>query len=413
MSPTHVIVLGAGMIGTCTALHLQQRGHAVVLVDRRGPGEETSYGNAGIIQCEAVEPYPFPRELKKLLRAAFKRGGDVNYHFSALPTIAGPLTRYWLNSAPARYPAIAQAYGRLSDHAIAEHAPLIEAAGANDLVRREGYRWVFRDPATLEAALRTAERVAPEHGLRHAALTPGELARAEPALRQSLAGAIDWLDPWSVSDPGELVARYAALFLRRGGRIARGDASTLRQAGSGWSVRTDEGALEAPHAVVALGPWSDTLLRPLGYRVPLFVKRGYHRHYTGATGPTRALLDADRGLVIAPMKRGVRITTGAEFARRDAPSTPWQLTHAEAAARELIDLPTPVEEQPWRGARPCLPDMKPVIGPASRHRGLWFNFGHAHQGFTMGAISGRLLAEMLDGDTPKVDPRPYSPARFD
>jgi D-amino-acid dehydrogenase len=108
----------------------------------------------------------------------------------------------------------------------------------------------------------------------------------------------------------------------------------------------------------------------------------------------------------------VRITTGAEFAHRDAPSTPWQLTRAEAAARELIDLPTPVEAQPWRGARPCLPDMKPVIGPAPKHRGLWFNFGHGHQGFTMGPISGRLLAEMVDGDTPRVDPRPYSPARF-
>jgi D-amino-acid dehydrogenase len=412
MNPTTVIVLGAGMVGTCTALHLQQRGHAVVLLDRRAPGEETSYGNAGIIQCEAVEPYPFPRDLSKLLRAAFKRGGDVNYHFSALPALAGPLARYWRNSAPARYPAIAQAYGRLSDHAIAEHAPLIDAADANDLVQREGYRWVFRDPASLDAALQTAARVAPAHGLRHAALTPEELARAEPALRPGLAGAIDWLDPWSVSDPGELVGRYAALFLRRGGRIARGDAGSLRQGANGWSVRAEEGVIEAEHAVVALGPWADTLLRPLGYRVPLFVKRGYHRHYAGANGPKRALLDADRGLVIAPMKRGVRITTGAEFAHRDAPSTPWQLTRAEAAARELIDLPTPVEPHPWRGARPCLPDMKPVIGPAPKHRGLWFNFGHGHQGFTMGPISGRLLAEMVDGDTPRVDPRPYSPARF-
>ncbi|QBK04334.1 FAD-dependent oxidoreductase [Hylemonella gracilis] len=412
MNPTTVIVLGAGMVGTCTALHLRQRGHDVVLMDRRGPGEETSYGNAGIIQCEAVEPYPFPRELSKLLRAAFKCGGDVNYHFSALPAIAGSLTRYWHNSAPARYPAIAQAYGRLSDQAIAEHAPLIEAAGANDLVRREGYRWVFRDPASLDAALRTAARVAPEHGLRHAALTPDELARAEPALQRRLAGAIDWLDPWSVNDPGELVARYAALFQSRGGRIARGDAASLRQGATGWSVRADDGMIEAEHTVVALGPWADTLLRPLGYRLPLFVKRGYHRHYTGTAGPTRALLDADRGLVIAPMKRGVRITTGAEFAHRDAPSTPWQLARAEAAARELLDLPTPVEAQPWRGARPCLPDMKPVIGPAPRHRSLWFNFGHAHQGFTLGPISGRLLAEMVDGDTPWIDPQPYSPARF-
>jgi D-amino-acid dehydrogenase len=108
----------------------------------------------------------------------------------------------------------------------------------------------------------------------------------------------------------------------------------------------------------------------------------------------------------------VRLTTGAEFALRDAPATPWQLDSAHAAASELLDLPQSVEAQPWLGARPCTPDMLPVVGPAPRHPGLWFNFGHAHQGFTLGPACGRLLAEMIDGDAPLVDPAPYHPARF-
>lgn len=407
-----VLVLGAGMVGTCTALHLAMRGHAVTLVDRREPGRETSYGNAGIIQREAVAPYAFPRNIAKLLSVALKRGADVNYHLRALPGVAGGLARYWHNSGAARYPAIADAYARLIAHAITEHAPLIEAAGAADLVRRDGYLHICRDAVSLHLALDGARALAQSHGLRLVALDSAALAAAEPALCQRLPGAIHWLDPWSVSDPGELVARYAAHFVRLGGALAQGDAATLRKTPAGWEVRTAHGTLEAEHAVIALGPWADNLLRPLGYRLPLFVKRGYHRHYAGAAGPRLPLYDVARGLVLAPMRRGVRLTTGAEFARRDAPATPWQLGRAEECARELFDLPEPVEPQPWLGARPCTADMLPVIGPAPRHRGLWFNFGHAHQGFTLGPVSGRLLAEQMDGETPFVDPAPYAAERF-
>lgn len=407
-----VLVLGAGMVGTCTAIHLAMRGHSVVLADRRAPGEETSYGNAGLIQQEAVEPYAFPREAAKLLRVAFKRGIDVNYHATALPGLASPLGRYWQASGPAQYPAIAQAYSRLIAHAIPEHAPLIAAAAAEDLVQRTGYRWVFREPATMDEALARARRLQADYGVQHLAMDAAALSAAEPALKARLAGAIHWIAPWAVADPGALVARYAEHFVRLGGRIVQADATTLRASGAGWSLQSAEGALSAQHAVLALGPWADTVLRPLGYRLPLFVKRGYHRHYQGGPVPTMPWLDADRGLVVAPMQRGVRVTTGAEFAPRDAVSTPRQMAGAEAAARELLDLPQPVEAQPWRGARPCTADMLPVVGAAPRHRGLWFNFGHAHQGFTLGPASGRLLAELIDGEAPLVDPTPYAPGRF-
>lgn len=410
--PHHdVIVLGAGMVGVCTALHLAQRGHRVTLVDRREPGRETSYGNAGIIQRESIEPYPFPRAWGTLLRVALGRGADVHYHPGALPALAGPLVRYWHHSAPARHARIARAYGALIEHCLSEHAPLIHEAGADDLVRREGYLHVFRERATLRTATAHARELA-DRGVRHRVLDSDALAAAEPALRRRLAGAVHWTDPWSVSDPGELVSRYAALARRLGARMLAGDATTLRQTPRGWAVRTAEGEVDAAHAVVALGPWSDPLLRGLGYRYPLFPKRGYHQHYTGGEPPRLTLLDADGGYVIAPMRRGVRITTGAEFARLDAPPTPVQVARAHRLASDLLDLPRAVDADPWLGARPATADMLPVIGPAPRHRGLWFNFGHAHQGFTLGPLSGRLMAELIEGGPTRVDMAPYSASRF-
>jgi D-amino-acid dehydrogenase len=408
-----VLVLGAGMVGTCTAVHLALRGHRVTLVDRREPGRETSYGNAGIIQREAVEPYPFPQEWSKLAQVALKRGAAVNYHLAALPPQAAALASYWANSRPERHAAISSAYARLIEHALTEHQALIEMAGADDLVRREGYRFVFREAATMRDAVARAEVLAQTHGLRHEVLDADALAQAEPGLRMRLAGALHWLDPWTVSDPGRLVGdRYAALLSREGGAFVHGDAATLQQTATGWRVHTGAGEIDAEHAVIALGPWSDTMLRTLGYRYPLFVKRGYHRHYRGGVEPRLPAFDIDSGLVLAPMQHGVRLTTGAEFALIDAPATPVQLERAEVLARQLFELREPVEAEPWVGARPCTADMLPLIGAAPRHRGLWFNFGHAHQGFTMGPVSGRLMAELIEGSATVVDPAPYTPARF-
>ncbi|WP_219214004.1 NAD(P)/FAD-dependent oxidoreductase [Variovorax boronicumulans] len=407
-----VLVLGAGIVGTCTALHLVLRGHSVTLVDRREPGAETSYGNAGLIQREAIEPVAFPRDFPTLSRAALKRGAKISYHLDALPGTAPELARYWKNSRPTAYARIAQVHARLIAHCLSEHEALIDRAGARELVARNGFRFVYRQQATMERAIARAQRLAREGGVRHAVEDPEALAAAEPALKLRLAGAVHWLDPWSVNNPGELVKRYAALFAQLGGRFVKGDAASLRQTETGWRVRTVDGEIDGEHAVLALGPWSKEVVRAQGYRLPLFAIRGYHRHYRGGEAPRTPMLDADGGFMLSPMQQGVRITTGAEFARMNARSTPVQLGRAERLARELLDLPEAVEQDPWRGARPCSADMLPLVGPAPRHRGLWFNFGHAHQGFTLGPVSGRLLAEMIDGSEPVVDPWPYAPARF-
>src|SRR3569832_1520510 len=119
-----VIVLGAGIVGVCVAIHLQRRGRNVLLVDRREPGRETSYGNAGIIQREAVRPRASPRQLSELMRVASKRGLDTRYDLGALPGLASPLFQYWWNSAPARYRRIVAEYAPLIAHSIDEHADL-------------------------------------------------------------------------------------------------------------------------------------------------------------------------------------------------------------------------------------------------------------------------------------------------
>ena len=408
------VVLGAGIIGICVALHLQKRGRAVVLVDRRGAAEETSFGNAGLIQREGVYPYGFPHDFGALLRYGLNRTIDAHYHPSALPRLAPFLWKYWQHSRPARHAEVARRYSKLIEHCVSEHRVLAEESEATGFLRPGGWMKAFRTARERDRRFAEAERWQREFGIAHRALDARTLQEMEPHVAPVLVGALHWTDPVAVDDPQGLALAYLKAFQRLGGKFVQGNATTLEAESGGWRVRTAHGPINAAAAVIALGPWADVLTRALGYDLPLAVKRGYHMHYRAA-GEARLnlpMLDTERGYFLAPMRRGIRLTTGAEFARRDAMRTPVQLGRAEPIARDLFPLAERLDTEAWMGARPCTPDMLPVIGRAPRHPNLWFAFGHAHHGLTLGAVTGRLVAEMVTGEAPFVDPAPYSAERF-
>ncbi len=409
-----VLVLGAGMVGVGAALHLQKRGRDVVLIDRHElAGEETSYGNSGLIESASVFPYMFPRDLREILRYAFNSAPQVRYHFRDLPAFLPWLVRYYLASSPERALHSAKAELPLIQRSLIEHEALIAEAKVPELLRRGGWIKLYRSDATLAKAAQELER-ARQYGVAGAMLDAAAIAAREPNLTGDFAGGVHFPDPGFVPDPGALAKAYAALFGRKGGRYLVGDARTLEQSGTRWRMATLEGTITAREVVVAMGPWSDQIFRPLGYSIPLNVKRGYHLHLKprGNAVLNHPVLDSDQGFLLAPMNRGIRLTTGAEFAHRDAPSTPVQVARAVPKAHRLFPLGEPVDAKPWKGARPCLPDMLPVIGRAPRHSGLWFDFGHQHHGLTLGPVSGRLLAELMAGETPFADPTPFAVERF-
>mgnify|MGYP001493854780 FL=1 len=409
-----VLVLGAGMVGVSAALHLQKRGRSVVLVDRRGAAEETSYGNAGLIQREAIVPYGFPREFSKLWRYALNMLPEAHHQWSSLPWNAVWLFKYWWHSRPERLAASARAAFPLVERCIVEHRALMEEAGIADMIRETGYLKLFRTNERYDQYLREQEEVRREFGVNFEQLDPAALRKREPYLTGNFVGGLLMLDPVSVTDPSAVGKAYAKLFVQRGGKFITADARTLEPTTEGWQVHTVDGPVKTREAVIALGPWSDDVLKPLGIRVPLWVKRGYHVHFRprGDAVLNGPIFDIENGFVLAPMTRGIRLTTGAEFAHRDAPKTPVQLEKLEPIARATFPLGERVENKPWMGSRPCLPDMLPMIGPIPGHRGLWADFGHHHLGFTLGPATGRLLAEMMTGEPTFTDPWPYRVDRF-
>lgn len=413
MARTDAIVLGAGIVGTSVALQLAKRGLSVALIDRAGVGEQTSYGNSGVIEGSTILPPAFPASLGALMRVAFKRASEANYHLTFLPKVAPWLMAFRAASRPERIVETARLNRPLFARALAEHETLMEEAGATRFLRKTGWLKVYRSARSF-AALRREFDLAVEFGLPLEVLDAQGAQALEPSLNAVFTSAVYWPKAASLSDPLAVTRAYAARFRALGGVTLSGDACSLHRAGNRWRVETNEGSVDAPEIVVALGPWAPDLLEPLGLKLPMAVKRGYHRHFRGAGNAalSRPVVDTKYGYLITPMEQGIRLTTGAEFAARDAAPSPVQFDRLMPKARKLFPLGERADDKTWLGSRPCFADSRPVIGRAPGHGGLWLAIGHAHWGLTLGPVTGRLIADMMTGAAPFCDPAPYRAERF-
>ena len=286
-------------------------------------------------------------------------------------------------------------------------------ADATHYLRKTGWLKVYRSERAF-AALKPEFDLAAQFGLPLQALDTAGAQALEPSLSPVFAQAVFWPQAASVSNSLGVTRAYAARFAVLGGVTLNGDARSLHRAGNRWRVETNEGGIDAPEVVVALGPWALDLLVPLGLKLPLMVKRGYHRHFKALGNATlaRPVLDAGVGYVITPMEQGIRMTTGVEFAARDAAPSPVQFDRILPKARELFPLGERADDKTWLGSRPAFRISRPVIGPAPGNAGLWLAVGHAHWGLTLGPATGRMLAEMMAGEAPFCDPAPYRAERF-
>ncbi|MDN5734289.1 MAG: FAD-binding oxidoreductase [Psychrobacter sp.] len=409
-----VIVIGAGMVGTSIAWHLQKNNSQVLLLDKKLPGSETSYGNAGLIQREAIHTHPFPRQLTEMIRVLPNQGTDIRYRIPALLRYHQALLQYWKYSAPATVKKIEAEWQTLIAHCTSEHQTMISASGADELITRDGWLQLHRSEDTFKEAIESAI-AAREQGVEHNVLSLAELKAMEPSANfDGFVGAIHWLNSWQVSNPSALVKAYAKNFEEMQGTIKESDVKEIVKEGEGWKIITDKETYYSDKLVIAAGPWSNDLIKPLGYNLPLFPMRGYHQHFKVTDKNTihHSMFDMDKGFVMGPMQQGIRITTGAEMTTMNAPKNFGQLQTVLKFARKILPLDDAVESEAWAGSRPCMPDMKPVIGPAPKHDKLWFAFGHSHQGFTLGPMTGRIVEEMIHDKPLLVDIAPFSAQRF-
>ena len=406
-----VVVLGAGIVGVSTAIAARQRGFSVVLVDRREAGSETSYGNAGVLSSGSIFPLNVPSLWDALPKYLTNRHPALRWDPLWSIRNAGWVARFLANTTPSRVKPRAAALQSLIVPSLKLHREWVVKADIPARIRETGWLKAWRSDA--REAARAQQAALAEFGIKSELLDRQAISALEPNILPVYKVGLLHTQTASVDSPGDVVKAYARMFAGAGGVIRRSEIRAITPEADGWRVMLTDGELRARHVVVALGPWSADLLRPLGYRAPLATERGYHQEFrpNAARKLLRPIHDAEAGFLMTPMENGIRVTSGVELTYRDAPSSFAQLEQSVAAARGVVEFGDAVAE-PWRGARPTLPDSLPMIGPAPRHSGLWLAFGNQHIGFTTGPATGAAIAAMIAGDAPPFDVAPFSPRRY-
>ena len=407
------IVLGAGIVGVSCALHLRKRGWTVTLVDRGEPGGETSYGNAGVISAGGYVPVNMPEVRRKLAAYARNSGSAMRYEAGYLIRNLRWLAGFLASANERSVRRRADAMAGLSTHSIEAHRVLMREAGIEDRMRDTGWLKLYRSREGFHAG-RLGRELLDQYGVATEMLDQDAIRDLEPDLRPIFPLGYLIRSAASVDSPGKVTQAYAELFSGEGGKFVQENVERVERDDGGYTVVTEGGSYCAAHAVVALGPWSSDVLRPLGVRMPLAVERGYHCHFAMEGDATigRPCHDVQGAYVLTPMEQGYRVTTGVELANRDAAPTPIQLDRVLPAVREAFPIAGRLDNAPWLGRRPSMPDCLPVIGAAPGHTSLWLAFGHGHVGFASGPITGQVLAELMSGEEPSIDISGLSPARF-
>jgi D-amino-acid dehydrogenase len=364
-SDADVIVLGAGIVGVSASIAARQQGLSVVLVDRREPGSETSYGNAGVLSSGSILPLNKPSLWNAL--PAYLTNRHTALRWDPIWTVRNIdwVARFLANARTSRTRPRASALHGLIGASLQLHRQWIVKAGAAHRIRETGWLKVWRSDA-IEAAKREQAFLA-EYGIESELLDRQAISALEPDIMPVYKVGLLHTQTASVDSPGAVVKAYTKMFASSGGEVRQSEIKSITPNGDRWRVVLSDGTIVARHVVVALGPWSADLLRPLGYRVPLAFERGYHREFK--PNPARALQrpihDAEGSFLMTPMEQGIRVTTGVELTDRDAPSSFAQLEAVVPLAHGVVEFGEAVGE-PWRGSRPTLPDSLPVIGPAPR-----------------------------------------------
>ena len=411
MQQLKVVVIGAGIVGTCCALWLQERGYDVVLIDRDEPGAGTSSGNACTLADYACVPVNNPGLFRKIPYLLFSK--DSPFSIDPLYALSHPgwLLKFLNHCRAHKVDNIIQSLGALLRHTQAGFDPLIEQTEAAHLFRQRGCLYVYRTKQAYESAYpyNLARR---ENGVQFDWLDANEIKELEPSLVAEFYSGLYYHQARHVVNPRQLVSHFFKHFLASGGEYRQVAVREVAQ--SGPSVILDNGdSLMADKVVIAAGAFSKQIKEAGNAFLPLDTERGYHVQYNGK----QILLQrpvgwAEAGLYATPTNEGLRFAGTVEIAGLNKPAGRRNIEYLANRAKEMFAL----EEKPdqtWLGFRPTLPDALPVIGLSKQSPHIVYAFGHQHIGLTLAGITGKLVSEIVAEVETSVDISAFSPTRFD
>jgi len=411
-SQTHIAVIGAGIVGCSCALWLQKKGFQVTLIDPAEPGSGTSSGNAGTIASYGCVPVNSPDLFKRLPTLLLSNDSPLSLSPAYALTHPGWMFEFLLNCREKKVERIIRLLGRLLAKTWDGLDPLLDMAQARDLVSQNGFMHVYRDQREFDQA-KPANDKRRAMGNEFVELDRGDIRALEPNLKMPFERGLLFEDITHVLDPQGLCQRYAECLQRNGGHLLQHRVTRISHPMGSVEILLDNGeTIAAERVVIAAGAFSKDIE---GLHMPLLkldTERGYHVQFSDMQHLlSRPVSWHHAGFYATPMNRGLRFAGTVEIAGYRDEKNPHIVDYLTRKARQMLELPEKPDQE-WLGFRPTCPDSLPVIGYSTSSEYIIYAFGHHHLGLTLSGITGKLVAELANGEDPSHNITPFSPRRF-
>ena len=405
-------VIGAGIQGVCISLSLIKKGFKVTLLDRDEPAKQSaSYGNAGHFSPYASVPMNRPDILVDVPSMLLSSTGPVSLRWSYVPKMIPWFLKFVKNCSKKNMMHTAKYMHQILDLALPAYDELFQEIDVSGLVESKGiiYFWTKKDLKSRELEI----NIRRELGVKQQLLTPHEIHDLEPHIKKIYHGGVLYPGARHARNPGKILLKLYDLFLKKGGYFKRENVETINFLSDNKPIiKTNLNSYTFAKAVVACGAFSKKLTDQLDEKIPLDTERGYHVHFKDHDHLlSRPVIFLNKGFGITPMEQGLRVVGTVEFGGLDNPPNKKRIQNLVNSAKYLFPKLGKHEDE-WLGFRPTLPDFLPVIGPSKNHKNLFYSFGHHHLGWTLGAISGKIIAGMIAKENTNLDLSPYKSIRF-
>ena len=411
-SKSSIGVIGAGIQGVCTSLYLIKKGFKVTLIDREQPGNKSaSYGNAGHFSPYACVSFNRPDILVDVPAMLLSSRGPLSLKWNYVHKMIPWIIEFIKNCTKKNMMHTAKYMHQILDLALPAYDELFQEVDVSELVESKGiiYFWTNKDLKSreLEISIRN------ELGVKQQLLSPHEIHDLEPHIRKIYHGGILYPNARHAKNPGKILMKLFDLFIKQGGAFKKHNVKNISFSSDNRPIiKTDSKFFNFDKIVITCGAFSKKLTDQLGEKIPLETERGYHVHFKGYDHLlSRPIIFLNRGFGITPMEQGLRVVGTVELGGLKNPLNKKRILNLVNNAKYLFpELKNHDDE--WLGFRPTLPDFLPVIGPSKNHKNLFYSFGHHHLGWTLGAISGKIISKMISGEKTNLDLEPYHSSRF-
>jgi len=410
-----IAVLGAGIVGLNCAVELQARGYQVTLIDKIGIGEGCSKGNAGHFATEQVFPMAEMKILWQLPKMLLDPLGPVALSPKYLPKLLPWFAQFIGNMAQSKRRKNTQALKSLNKNAIEYYKPLLAAADAQYLLIEKGSLLVFEKTPLKKVTLQYQAYL--EQDVEVKLLNKEETLSLEPNLHKNIQYSLYFPNVAHTISPLELSKKLAEHAKNLGCTFEKTEIETISHSAKRVEVSTGNDNSFFDHIVIATGAWSKVLLQQLNYKLPLEGERGYSSDLSAQTRDylSRPVASAERRFIMTPMSHGLRLAGTVEFASLATKANMKRASMLRKNAQYILaNLPelTNKMDNAWLGVRPSLPDSLPVIGRAPNHKNITLALGHHHLGLTLGAVTGKLVGQIIANEKTDVDITPFCLSRF-